>query len=347
MAQLVAHLHGMQGVRGSSPLSSTNMKEEDMSEDKERRGLALQKIPAGWSAKDLPNLEGKRFLITGATSGIGKEAARELARAGAKVTIAARSLEKAESVKKELSSERIDLLELDLADLESVRRAARKVDYEIDVLILNAGIMAIPLRKSVDDFEMQMATNHLGHFAFAGLIRDRVKSRIVTISSQAHRMGSFGDGSLGSIRDICLGRHKYSPWGAYSASKLANLLFTFELQRIASAKDWKFTAIAAHPGYSNTNLQSVAPKMKGNIWEERGTAFMNGVIAQSASRGALPTLCAATFPNLYGASFIGPDGLLEMRGFPKAVRARSIAYDQELANNLWNVSEELTGVVWR
>ena len=347
MAQLVAHLHGMQGVRGSSPLSSTNMKEEDMSEDKERRGLALQKIPAGWSAKDLPNLEGKRFLITGATSGIGKEAARELARAGAKVTIAARSLEKAESVKKELSSERIDLLELDLADLESVRRAARKVDYEIDVLILNAGIMAIPLRKSADDFEMQMATNHLGHFAFAGLIRDRVKSRIVTISSQAHRMGSFGDGSLSSIRDICFGRDKYSPWGAYSASKLANLLFTFELERIASAKDWKFTAIAAHPGYSNTNLQSVAPKMKGNIWEERGTAFMNGVIAQSASRGALPTLCAATFPNLYGASFIGPDGLLEMRGFPKAVRARSIAYDQELANNLWNVSEELTGVVWR
>ena len=347
MAQLVAHLHGMQGVRGSSPLSSTNMKEEDMSEERERRGLALQKIPAGWSAKDLPNLEGKRFLITGATSGIGKEAARELARVGAKVTIAARSLEKAESVKKELSSERIDLLELDLADLESVRRAARKIDYEIDVLILNAGIMAIPLRKSVDDFEMQMATNHLGHFAFAGLIRDRVKSRIVTISSQAHRMGSFGDGSLTSIRDICLGRNKYSPWGAYGASKLANLLFTFELERIASAKDWKLTAIAAHPGYSNTNLQSVAPKMRGNIWEERGTAFMNGVIAQSASRGALPTLCAATFPNLYGASFIGPDGLLEMRGFPKAVRARSIAYDQELANNLWNVSEELTGVVWR
>jgi NAD(P)-dependent dehydrogenase (short-subunit alcohol dehydrogenase family) len=194
---------------------------------------------------------------------------------------------------------------------------------------------------------MQMATNHLGHFAFAGLIRDRVKSRIVTISSQAHRMGSFGDGSLTSIRDICLGRNKYSPWGAYGASKLANLLFTFELERIASAKDWKLTAIAAHPGYSNTNLQSVAPKMRGNIWEERGTAFMNGVIAQSASRGALPTLCAATFPNLYGASFIGPDGLLEMRGFPKAVRARSIAYDQELANNLWNVSEELTGVVWR
>ncbi|NCW75484.1 MAG: SDR family NAD(P)-dependent oxidoreductase [Actinobacteria bacterium] len=318
-----------------------------MSDRTSSRGLALQKIPSGWNAKNLPNLEGKRFLITGATSGIGKEAARELARVGAKVTIAARSLEKAESVKKELSSDRIELLELDLADLESVRRAARKVDYQIDVLILNAGIMAIPLRKTKDDFEMQMATNHLGHFAFAGLIRERVKSRIVSISSQAHRMGNFGDGTVGAIKDICLGRNKYSPWGAYGASKLANLLFTFELARIANAKEWGITAIAAHPGYSNTNLQSVAPQMKGNIWEERGTALMNGVIAQSASRGALPTLCAATFPNLYGASFIGPDGLLEMRGFPKSVRARSIAYDQELARNLWQVSEELTGVVWR
>ena len=318
-----------------------------MNESRNGRGLPLQKIPSGWSAKDLPNLEGKRFLITGATSGIGKEAARELARVGAKVTIAARSLEKAEAVRKEISSERIDLLELDLSDLESVRRAARKVDHPIDVLILNAGIMAIPFRKSNDDFEMQMATNHLGHFAFAGLIREQVKSRIVTISSQAHRMGSFADGSVSAIRDICLGRNKYSPWGAYGASKLANLLFTFELERISNAKDWGISAIAAHPGYSDTNLQSVAPQMKGNIWEERSTAFMNGVIAQSASRGALPTLCAATFPNLYGASFIGPDGLFEMRGFPKAVRARSIAYDQELSKNLWKVSEELTGVVWR
>ena len=330
-----------------APQEEGKTRRRDMSENREGRGLPLQKIPSGWSAKDLPNLEGKRFLITGATSGIGKEAARELARVGAKVTIAARSVEKAEAVKREISSERIDLLELDLSDLESVRRAARQVNYEIDVLILNAGIMAIPLRKTQDDFEMQIATNHLGHFAFAGLVREHVKSRVVSISSQAHRMGSFGDGTTKTIREICLGRKDYSPWGAYGASKLANLLFTFELQRIATAKNWSISAIAAHPGYSNTNLQSVAPKMRGNIWEERGAAFMNGVIAQSASRGALPTLCAATFPNLYGASFIGPDGLFEMRGFPKAVRARSIAYDQELANNLWKVSEELTGVVWR
>jgi NAD(P)-dependent dehydrogenase (short-subunit alcohol dehydrogenase family) len=207
--------------------------------------------------------------------------------------------------------------------------------------------MAVPFTKTADDFELQMGTNHLGHFAFAGLIADRITSRVVSVSSQAHRTGSFADGSIESIRDICLGRNKYQAWGAYGASKLANLLFTFELQRIATARKFPFNAFAAHPGYSNTNLQSVGPQMRGSVVEERATAFMNSIVAQSASRGALPTLCAATFPNLYGASYIGPDGLLEMRGYPKATRARAIAYDQNLARNLWSVSEELTGVQWR
>lgn len=315
--------------------------------DQHDNRLPLQFIPSGWSARDLPQLEGKHFLITGATSGIGKEAARELVRAGARVTITGRSEEKVERTKKELASERISTLILDLADLNSVRKAAREVDSEIDVLILNAGVMAVPFTKTADDFELQMGTNHLGHFAFAGLLSDRVKSRIVSIASQAHRMGSFGDGSVEAIRNICLGRNKYQPWGAYGASKLANLLFTFELQRIATARGYSLSAFAAHPGYSNTNLQSVSPQMRGKIVEERVTSLMNAVIAQSASRGALPTLCAATFPNLYGATYIGPDGLMEMRGFPKATRARSIAYDQSLARNLWSVSEELTGVRWR
>ena len=311
------------------------------------RGLPLQKIPPGWSASDLPHLEGKRFLITGGTSGIGKEAARELARAGADVTITARSIAKGESVRKEISSSRVSVLEMDLTDLNSVRKAARAVEGRIDVLILNAGVMAIPFAKTADDFEMQMGTNHLGHFAFAGLIREKIDSRVVSISSQAHRTGSFGDGSHDAIRDICFGRNKYNPWGAYGASKLANLLFTFELERRARAEEWPFRAYAAHPGYSNTNLQSVSPKARGRVVEERATALINNLVAQSASKGALPTLCAATFPDLYGASYIGPDGIMEMRGYPKAVRARSIAYDQNLARNLWTVSEELTGVQWR
>ena len=311
------------------------------------RGLPLQRIPRGWSAKDLPDLTGKRFLITGGTSGIGKEAARELARAGAHVTITARSESKGEQTRKEISTARVDVLQLDLTDLTSVRKAAREITEQIDVLILNAGVMAVPFAKTADDFEMQMGTNHLGHFAFAGLIREKVRSRIVSISSQAHRTGNFGSGSIDAIRDICLGRNKYNAWGAYGASKLANLLFTFELERRARLKGWSFQAFAAHPGYSNTNLQSVSPQIRGKVIEERATALINAVVAQSASMGALPTLCAATFPDLYGASYIGPDGLLEMRGYPKAVRARSIAYDQELAQNLWSVSEELTGVQWR
>lgn len=313
----------------------------------EIRGLPLQRIPNRWSASDLSDQSGKRYLITGATSGIGKEAARELARAGASVTIAARDLAKAEKVKSELSSSRVDLLELDLTDLESVRSAARKIDYKIDVLILNAGIMAIPFRKTKDGFEMQIGTNHLGHFAFAGLIKDYIQERVVSVSSQAHRTGSFGANTPDAIRDICLGQNKYSAWGAYGASKLANLLFTFELERRARSSNWSFRAFAAHPGYSNTNLQAVGPQFRGNLWEERATSFLNSVVAQSASRGALPMLCAATFPNLYGATYLGPDGFMEMRGFPRAVRARSIAYDQNLAANLWQVSEELTGVIWR
>jgi NAD(P)-dependent dehydrogenase (short-subunit alcohol dehydrogenase family) len=318
-----------------------------MNEEKPNTRLPLQHIPSGWSAHDLPDLRGKRFLITGATSGIGKEAARELVRAGADVTITARNEEKAERTRKELASERVSTLLLDLADLTSVRKAAREVTFDVDVLILNAGVMAVPFTKTAEDFELQVGTNHLGHFAFAGLIADRIKSRIVTVSSQAHRMGSFGNGSADAIRNICLGRNKYQTWAAYGASKLANLLFTFELQRLVTSHGYSFSAFAAHPGYSNTNLQAVGPQMRGNLFEERATAFMNSIVAQSAARGALPTLCAATFPNLYGASYIGPDGLLEMRGFPKATRARAIAYDQNLARNLWSVSEELTGVRWR
>ncbi|NCZ72708.1 MAG: SDR family NAD(P)-dependent oxidoreductase [Actinobacteria bacterium] len=210
-----------------------------------KSSLPLQVIPRGWNASDLGDQSGRHFLITGATSGIGLESARELIRAGAQVTIAARDLKKADQVVKELSSQRATVLELDLSDLTSVRRAAREVKQEIDVLILNAGVMATPYRKTADDFELQMGVNHLGHFALAGLLSDRIKSRVVSVSSAAHRFGNFGQGSQDAIRDICLGRIKYQPWSAYGASKLANLLFTFELERIARKANYSFSAFAA------------------------------------------------------------------------------------------------------
>jgi NAD(P)-dependent dehydrogenase (short-subunit alcohol dehydrogenase family) len=303
-------------------------------------------IPDRWSAANLPDLSGKKFLITGATSGIGLAAAAELARRNAKVIITARSTAKGEAALKQIGPGKVEVLQLDLTDLSSVKGAAKSVTEDIDVLILNAGVMATPFTKTKDGFELQMGTNHLGHFAFAGLLHKQVRERIVSVSSFAHRMGNFGDNSQTAIKDICLGIGKYQPWGVYGASKLANLLFVAELERLRIKNKWTFMPMAAHPGYSNTNLQSVSPHMRGNKLEEQFINGMNNILAQSAERGALPTLCAAVFPELLGGSFIGPNGLMEMRGFPKLTRARALAYDQTLARNLWEVSEELTGVKW-
>ena len=303
-------------------------------------------IPDRWSAANLPDLSGKKFLITGATSGIGLAAATELARRNAKVIITARSTAKGEAALKQIGPGKVEVLQLDLTDLSSVKGAAKSVTEDIDVLILNAGVMATPFTKTKDGFELQMGTNHLGHFAFAGLLHKQVRERIVSVSSFAHRMGNFGDNSQTAIKDICLGIGKYQPWGVYGASKLANLLFVAELERLRIKNKWTFMPMAAHPGYSNTNLQSVSPQMRGNKLEEQFINGMNNILAQSAERGALPTLCASVFPELLGGSFIGPNGLMEMRGFPKLTRARALAYDQTLARNLWEVSEELTGVKW-
>ncbi|GDX23191.1 putative short-chain dehydrogenase/reductase [Actinomycetes bacterium] len=304
-------------------------------------------IPRGWRIEDLYDQTGKRFLITGGTSGLGRETARELARCGAQVTITARSAKKAEQTLNEIANNKVDYIEMDLTDLESVRKAARSLTGNYDVLILNAGIMAIPFAKTVDGFETQMSTNHLGHFAFAGLIKNKISHRIITVSSFAHRMGSFGSGSLDEIRDIALGKNKYSPWGAYGTSKLANLLFSFELERKARANNWPFVVVAAHPGYSNTNLQMVSSRIREKSAEERITTIINKIFGQSATNGALPTLLAATHPGLFGGLFVAPSGLMEMRGSPKLTRAREIAYDQMLATNLWSISEELTGVNWK
>ena len=303
-------------------------------------------FPDNWSASDIPDLTGKRYLITGATSGIGLAAATELARRNAHVVITARSAEKAREALKKIGPGLVDYILLDLTDLESVKRAAARVDRPFDVVVLNAGVMATPFTKTVDGFELQMGTNHLGHFAFAGLIKNQIKDRLVVVSSFAHKMGNFGDNTLDSIRNICLGVGKYQKWQVYGASKLANLLFVSELERLRIQNNWSFIPLAVHPGYSDTNLQAVASQMRGAAAEEKITMMINKVLAQPAAQGALPTLAACVYPDLIGASFIGPNGFLEMRGTPKLTRAKALAYDQVLAKNLWQVSEELTKVSW-
>jgi NAD(P)-dependent dehydrogenase (short-subunit alcohol dehydrogenase family) len=303
-------------------------------------------IPDNWNASQMPDLTGKRFLITGATSGIGLAAATELARRNANVVITARSVEKARDAIKKIGPGLVDYILLDLTDLESVKRAAARVDRAFDVVVLNAGVMATPFTKTVDNFELQMGTNHLGHFAFAGLIKNQIKDRLVVVSSFAHKMGSFGDNSQETIRNLCLGIGKYQKWQVYGASKLANLLFVSEIERLRIEKNWSFIPLAVHPGYSDTNLQAVASQMRGAATEEKITMMINKILAQPASQGALPTLAACVYPDLIGASFIGPNGFLQMRGTPKLTRAKALAYDQLLAKNLWQVSEELTKVSW-
>jgi len=287
---------------------------------------------------------GKRFLITGGTSGLGLAAATALTEKGGEVTITARDPKKGARAQDESGA--AHLIELDLADLSSVRDCASKITTPFDVVILNAGVMAIPYRLTRDGFEMQLGTNHLGHFAFAGLIKDQIKDRLISVSSQAHRLGTFGDHSKEEIRSRALGKGKYSPWAAYGDSKLANLLFVNEIERRRLRQKWSFISIAAHPGWSNTNLVKVAPMMAGRSFQAKAMIATSALLAQTPLEGAYPTLCAATYPNILGAAYLGPRGLGEMRGTPKFTHGKALAYDQVLARNLWEVSEELTGVTW-
>lgn len=288
-----------------------------------------------WTAADIPGQTGKTAVVTGANSGLGLAIARELARAGAKVVVAVRNREKGEQAAAHVGhGARVE--QLDLASLASVREFAERLPAErLDLLINNAGVMAPPRRLTADGFESQFGTNHLGHFALTGLLLPVLLAapapRVVTMSSGAHRAGRIQFDDL-------QGEGSYNNWLAYGQSKLANLLFAFELQRRAEGK---LESVAAHPGYAATNLQFAGPAR----WYERGSmAVMNRVIAQSADTGALPALYAATMTDVPGGAYIGPDGFMELRGYPHLVTAARKAYDPEAARRLWEVSEELTGV---
>ena len=285
-----------------------------------------------WTHTDVPDLSGRTFVVTGANSGIGLIAARELARAGARVTLAVRDTAKGDEAAKAIDGN-TDVRELDLADLASVRAFAEGWDGNLDVLINNAGVMAVPESRTKDGFEMQFGTNHLGHFALTNLLLPRITDRVVTVSSTAHRMGKI------DIDDLNWESRSYSRWPAYGQSKLANLLFTLELDRRLTEAGSAVRAVAAHPGYASTNLQS----RTGSSIQNAGMWIGNKLFAQSDAMGALPTIYAAT-EDIPGNSYVGPDGFQQQRGHPTLVDRNDAAQDQEMARRLWERSEELTGV---
>jgi NAD(P)-dependent dehydrogenase (short-subunit alcohol dehydrogenase family) len=287
-----------------------------------------------WTPQDLPNLDGRTVVITGATSGIGRAAATELARAGARVVLAVRNAQRGAQIASTLPGG-AEARALDLTDLASVRAFADAWNGPIDVLINNAGVMAVPEGRTKDGFETQIGTNHLGHFALTGLLLGHVGDRVVTIASGAHRMGRI------DIEDLNWERRSYKRWPAYGQSKLANLLFTFELQRRLAEAGSPVRAVAAHPGYASTELQS----RTGNALQNGAMAILNRVIAQSGEQGAWPTLYAAT-QDIPGGSYVGPDGRGEMRGHPTLVSPSSAATDERTARELWALSERLTGVAY-
>ncbi|HST56113.1 MAG TPA: oxidoreductase [Solirubrobacteraceae bacterium] len=299
-----------------------------------------------WIAADIPDQHGRVAVVTGANSGLGLVDARELARAGAHVVLACRNTAKGEQALAEIRAAvpaaQLELQALDLSDLVSVRAFAERfaaAHERLDLLVNNAGIMAVPKQLTKDGFESQLGTNHLGHFALTGLLLDRLRAapqgaRVVSVSSVAHRTGRISFENLN-------GERRYQRWLAYGQSKLANLVFCFELDRRASAAGLELTSVAAHPGYAATNLQTAG---KNTLLDRIYAPIGNALIAQSADMGALPTLYAATVPGLPGGSYYGPDGLFEGRGHPKRVQARSAAYDEQSGRRLWEISEQLTGV---
>jgi NAD(P)-dependent dehydrogenase (short-subunit alcohol dehydrogenase family) len=284
------------------------------------------------STTQIPDMTGRRVIVTGANSGIGRAAATALAGAGARVVLAVRSIEKGRAAAATMSGE-TEVRRLDLASLASVREFAADWDGEIDLLINNAGVMVPPLTRTVEGFELQFGTNHLGHFALSNLLLEQITGRVVTVSSTGHRFGSI------DFDDLNWERKPYKAWRAYGQSKLANLLFTSELQRRLTAAGSTVIATAAHPGYAATNLQFHSQRRALDLLSRIG----NRLLAQDEAGGALPTLYAAV-AEIPGDSFAGPGGFMEQRGPAKLVGRTDAAKDTDVARRLWDISEELTGV---
>ncbi|GGZ28171.1 oxidoreductase [Streptomyces inusitatus] len=302
---------------------------------------------AGWHTRDIADQRGRTAVVTGANSGIGLITARELARKGARVVLACRSEERgsrAEAlIKGALPGSDVEFRRLDLGDLASVREfAAGYRDERLDLLINNAGVMALPQGRTADGFETQFGVNHLGHFALTGLLLPKLLgtpgARVVSVSSLVHAAADLDMGDLNS-------EHQYRRWIAYARSKTANLLFVHELARRLRAAGSGVVAAAAHPGYASTNLQTAGPRMEGRKSAERVMALGNRLLAQSATAGALPTLYAATAPGVRPDSFTGP-GPFGWRGAPRPSWRAGWTRDDVAGERLWVASEQLTGVVY-
>ncbi len=299
-----------------------------------------------WTAADVPDQSGRVAVITGSNTGIGFHTALVLAEHGATVVLAVRDPEKgraaAERIAKASPQAAVEVQRLDLSSLASVREAAEALSAahpRIDLLINNAGVMYTPKQTTVDGFELQFGTNHLGHFALTGLLLPRMMrvkgSRVVTVSSMAHRI-------MAAIHfDDLQWEHGYNRIAAYGQSKLANLMFTYELQRRLAAKRKPTIAVAAHPGTANTELTRYLPPFL-----RPAERLLWPMVVQGAAMGALPTLRAATDTEVAGGQYYGPNGLGEQRGHPKLVEASKQAHDVELQQRLWAVSQELTGITF-
>lgn len=306
-----------------------------------------QDAPPKWTAADMPDLIGKVAIVTGANSGLGLESTKALAKKGATVVIAVRNLDKGERAKAEILRDQpdasLDLMKLDVGDLESVRTFAStfKEKYDrLDILLNNAGVMAIPRQETADGFEKQLGVNHLGHFALTGLLLDLITktpgARVHTVSSSANYMGSIDFDDL-------MGEQDYGRWTAYNQSKLANVFFTFELQKRLKAAGHDTVANAAHPGLVMGNLQTNSVEQSDTDFEGLLYRLAGPLMAQDVSMGVLPQLYGATARGARGGAFYGPR-TFNLKGYPAEQKANEDAYDGAALRRFWEVSEELTGV---